>query len=241
MRGERSMRRIGRREALGAIGTLGAALALGGRGAQARAALKCIAVPELTEGPFFVDEKLNRSDLTTGTNDPFVVNGIPLALDLSVYEMSGDSCTPLRGAQVDIWHANAEGFYSDEPSARIQRKRTIGEKYLRGYQLTDGAGAVRFTTIYPGWYVGRTIHIHFKVRTVPLPNTERYEFTSQLFMEDSLNDVVVAQPPYNTRGERRIRNSNDGIYRRAGSQLLLDVKPATRGYVGTFAIGLRTS
>jgi protocatechuate 3,4-dioxygenase beta subunit len=200
--------------------------------------LSCVAAPALTEGPFFVDEGLNRSDLTAGTAEPFVVNGLPLRLKLAVYRISGNSCTPLSGAQVDVWHASAEGVYSDEASGSIQSKNTLGETYLRGYQVTDDSGAVEFLTIYPGWSISRTIHIHFKVRVFTLSGQQAFEFTSQLFMADALNDVVLAAAPYNTRGTRRVRNTNDSIY---SGQLELVMQPVEVGYVGTFTIGLQTS
>jgi protocatechuate 3,4-dioxygenase beta subunit len=165
-----------------------------------------------------------------------------LALEIGVFQVNGGTCAPLVGSQVDIWHASAEGVYSDERSGRIQDKDTVGEKYLRGYQRTGPTGAVTFATIYPGWYAGRTIHIHFKVRTVARARRASHDFTSQLFFDDAINDAVLARSPYNTRGSRRVRNSNDGIYRRSGgSVLLLDARPARdgKGYVGSFNIGLR--
>jgi protocatechuate 3,4-dioxygenase beta subunit len=101
---------------------------------------------------------------------------------------------------------------------------------------------VTFATIYPGWYAGRTIHIHFKIRIVARSGRASHDFTSQLFFDDAINDAILARPPYNTRGSRRVRNSNDGIYRRGGgSLLLLDARRAAegKGYVGTFNVGLR--
>jgi protocatechuate 3,4-dioxygenase beta subunit len=230
---------VGRREVLGTLGAFGAAMVVGWGGEERPAAmdagaLDCVVNPELTEGPFFVDEALERSDLTSGTREPSVIKGLPLLLKLGVYGVSGGSCTPLRDAQVDVWHASAQGFYSDER-----------EKYLRGYQVADRDGAVKFTTIYPGWYAGRTVHIHFKVRTFSGPGKTALEFTSQLFMDDAITDIVLADYPYNTRGPRRVTNANDRIYRRgaAGSRLTMDLRSTAGapGYVGTFRIGLRTS
>jgi protocatechuate 3,4-dioxygenase beta subunit len=195
--------------------------------------LHCVVTPSETEGPFFVDEKLNRSDLTQGTSEPFVVNGMPLALTWAVYTVAGSACTPLPGAQLDVWHASAEGVYSDEPSGAIQSKDTTGESYLRGYQLTDADGAAHFQTIYPGWYPGRTIHIHFKVRW------HGYEFTSQLYIDDAINDEVMAQAPYNTRGDRTVRNLDDSVFAGGVDGLALAVQKSTRGYIGNFAIGLQ--
>jgi protocatechuate 3,4-dioxygenase beta subunit len=234
---------MGRRELVGALGAMGAAFVLPSRAAsKAGAALDCVVVPELTEGPFFVEEKLERSDLTAGTSEPFVTKGVPLLLEVGVYQVNNGACAPLVGSQVDIWHTSAEGVYSDERSGRIQEKDTVGEKYLRGYQRTGPNGAVTFATIYPGWYAGRTIHIHFKIRNPARSGQASHDFTSQLFFDDAINDAVLARPPYDTRGSRRVRNSNDGIYRRGGgSALLLDARPAPggKGYLGTFNVGLR--
>src|SRR5215470_346142 len=113
----------------------------------------CVLDPSLTKGPYWVDEKLDRSDITEGKA------GVPLALEIAVYAYASGSCTPLSGAQVDIWHCDATGSYSD-----VSANNTVGQKFLRGYQATDANGVARFTTIYPGWYSGRTVHIHVKVR-----------------------------------------------------------------------------
>ena len=115
---------------------------------------------------------------------------------------------------------------------------TVGQKFLRGYQLTDARGAVRFVTVYPGWYPGRTVHIHLKIRTDPLAR-RGFEFTSQLYFDDALTDRIHAGAPYAARGQRRIRNRDDGIFRRGGDQLTLATVESTGGYAAPFAIGLR--
>ena len=236
---------MGRREALGTLGALGAGLVFPARAANPPrdgVAPDCIVVPEMTEGPFFVEEKLERSDLTTGTAEPFVTKALPLLLQIGVFQAKGRACSPLVGAQVDIWHASAEGVYSGEASGDIQDKDTSGENYLRGYQRTDENGAVSFKTIYPGWYPGRTVHIHFKIRTLSKPGRPAFDFTSQLFFDDALNDLILSKPPYNTRGERRKRNSNDGIYRRGhGATLLLNAKESrdAKSCAAAFNIGLQ--
>jgi hypothetical protein len=191
----------------GSGGGTGSNLDLAGVDGLDPGSLSCIVTSAETEGRFFVDEKLNRS------------------------------CTPLEGAQVDVWHASAEGVYSDEPSGSIQSKSTVGETYLRGYQLTDAIGQVAFTTIYPGWYMGRTIHIHFKVRTFS-GGTKAYEFTSQLFIDDAMNDVALAAAPYKTRGARSVRNATHNIYGSVGGKLLLAMQEVGAGYAGVFRIGL---
>jgi protocatechuate 3,4-dioxygenase beta subunit len=188
----------------------------------------------LTEGPYFVDERLNRSDIRTDPTTGAVSAGQLLVLNFNVSRVSGNSCAPLTGAYVDIWHCDAAGSYSDVRDAGFD---TRGRKYLRGYQVTDGSGAVQFQTIYPGWYSGRAVHIHFKIRLFTGAQ-ETYEFTSQLFFDDSFTDQVHAQSPYNAKGSRDTRNSRDGIYSNGGSQLALNVSQSGQGYAATLDIGL---
>lgn len=95
----------------------------------------------------------------------------------------------------------------------------------------------RFTTIYPGWYPGRAVHIHFKIRS-DASASSAYEFTSQLFFDDALTDQVHAQAPYSAKGQRALRNSGDGIYNQGGSQLVLNVTENSDGYAGVFDIAL---
>jgi protocatechuate 3,4-dioxygenase beta subunit len=99
--------------------------------------------------------------------------------------------------------------------------------------LTDINGLAQFTTIYPGWYQGRTVHIHFKIRI------NAYEFTSQLLFDDSLTDQVFTQLPYSQKGQRSVRNADDGIYQNGGRQLLLNVTPGKDFYSTGFNIGLQ--
>jgi protocatechuate 3,4-dioxygenase beta subunit len=229
-----------RREALALLGAGGlAALAAGSRGLRPAAAAgpaACVARPALTEGPYFVDEKLNRSDIRPDPSDGSVRPGAPLRLALRVSRLAAGACTPLPAALVDLWHCDALGVYSDvaDPGGA-----TVGKKFLRGYQVTDGDGLVRFTTIYPGWYQGRAVHIHFKIRSAA-GGGRAHEFTSQLFFDDALTDEVHGRLPYTARGQRRLRNARDGIYRDAGAQLTLVVAPATPGYIASFDLALET-
>ena len=187
----------------------------------------CIVRPAVTEGPYFVDEKLNRSDIRSDPASGAVKAGAPLALTFLVSRVTGSACAALSGATVDIWHCDALGVYSDATDPSFNTK---GQKFLRGYQTTDASGQVQFTTIYPGWYQGRAVHIHFKIRTTTS------EFTSQLFFEDALNTQVFAQSPYSQKGTQGImRNAADGIY---NSQLLLSATKSGNAYAATFDIGL---
>jgi protocatechuate 3,4-dioxygenase beta subunit len=199
----------------------------------------CIVRPEMTEGPYFVDEQLDRSDIRVEPSDGSVKEGAPLVLALNVSEVASDRCTPLAGAQVDVWHCDALGVYSGVTD-QGEGFNTEGMKFLRGYQVTDESGVARFTTIYPGWYTGRAVHIHFKIRTGAAAE-QSYEFTSQLFFDDALTDQVHAQEPYASKGQRDQLNNTDGIFQNGGDQLLLAPAAAENGYNATFAIGLDLS
>ena len=193
----------------------------------------CVVSPALTEGPYFADVKLNRADIRSDPSDGSVKEGTPLQLTLHVSQVGSAGCTPLAGATVDIWHCDALGVYSD-----FQAEGTAGKMFLRGYQVTDANGTVQFTTIYPGWYRGRAVHIHFKVRS-SADASKSYEFTSQFFFDETITDKVHAQQPYATKGLNRLKNENDNIYQSGGSQLLLAPTEANGSYAATFDIGLQ--
>jgi protocatechuate 3,4-dioxygenase beta subunit len=195
----------------------------------------CIVRPAQTEGPYFVDERLDRSDIRSDPNTGEVQAGTPLTLELLVSRLDGTACTAFAGALVDVWHCNAQGAYSDVSDPRFD---TTGQEWLRGYQVTDANGLARFATIYPGWYEGRTVHIHFKIRTDP-DQASGFDFTSQLYFDDSLSDQVFAVEPYAAKGERGTRNENDGIFVEGGDQLTLPVEPDGSGYRTRFEIGLQ--
>lgn len=196
----------------------------------------CIVKPALTEGPYFVDEKLNRSDIRSDPSDNSMRPGAQLNLTFQVAKISGSGCVALAGATIDVWHCDALGVYSDSSDPNFGS--TKGKKFLRGYQTTDANGLASFTTIYPGWYQGRAVHIHFKIRTKTSTGAA-YDFTSQFFFNEALTDQVHAQSPYAAKGQGRLHNERDGIYQGGGSQLLLN--PAKTGdvYASTFAIGVQ--
>lgn len=226
-----------RKSALRILGALSGSVALfgraGGKSKAAAASVSCTLTPEVEIGPFFVDEQANRSDLTSGTPDRYVTQGVPLSLTLRIYTVSGArGCTALPRARVDVWHADANGVYSEE--AVLQ---TSAQRYLRGYQITDRTGAVRFQTVYPGWYPGRTVHIHVMIRSFSPSGAAAKRYTTQLYFDDTLTDRVTARAPYNTRGLRSMRNAADSLYVR-GTQLSLT--PRDAGYAADFSIGLKT-
>src|SRR5258706_13803985 len=205
--------------------------------------LACIASPSMTEGPYFVDELLNRVDIRTDPTDNSVRDGVPLKLAITIFSVDGSTCTPLKGAQVDIWHCDAAGLYSDEAANNTQ-----GKKFLRGYQVTDDNGLVNFTTIYPGWYRGRTVHIHVKVRTFSADGKQSYAFNSQFFFDETLSDEVYAQAPYSARGKRDTTNATDMVFTGSdqgsadphdiGEKMLITLTKDADGYTSKVNMGV---
>jgi protocatechuate 3,4-dioxygenase beta subunit len=193
----------------------------------------CVLTAGLTEGPFFVDEKLNRSDIRTDPGSGVVSAGIPLALTFNVSRAANGACTPLTSAYLDVWHCDSSGTYSDVSGS--------SRKFLRGYQVTDANGVAAFTTIYPGWYSGRAVHIHFKLRLYA-GSSKTYEFTSQFFFDDTLTDSVYTQSPYSSRGSRSTRNASDGIYNSLSANdkagLTLQTSKTAEGYAGVINLGV---
>jgi protocatechuate 3,4-dioxygenase beta subunit len=233
---------LNRREMLALCGATAAAAALAGCAGGAPVSYTqtnvagCVVSPEQTEGPYFVDEKLNRSDIRTDPSDNSVRPGVPLRLALHVSQIAGNACQPLPGATVDIWHCDASGAYSDVQDNPGEFGDMRGKKFLRGYQVTDADGKVEFQTIYPGWYRGRNVHIHFMIRTDPKSEVG-HEFTSQLYFDEAVTDQVHSQAPYAQKGRRDTTNSNDGIYRRGGKDLMLQLTKDGQGYVGAYKVG----
>jgi len=207
--------------------------AAGGTTGSTSGSATCVLTASLTEGPYFVDEKLNRSDIRTDPTTGVVSAGIPLSLTFNVSRVANSACTPLTGAYLDVWHCDAAGVYSDVSGSTRQ--------FLRGYQITDVNGVAAFSTIYPGWYSGRAVHIHFKLRLFAGATTT-YEFTSQFFFDDTLTDSVYTQSPYSSRPGRDTRNANDGIYNSLSTTdkagLTLQTSKTSDGYAGVINLGV---
>jgi protocatechuate 3,4-dioxygenase beta subunit len=188
-------------------------------------------VPELTEGPYYLDTNLERSDIRVETATGVAVDGATLELGWVVSQVDGDACMPLEGVIVDVWHCDALGVYSGVQGA-------AGQDFLRGFQRTDANGAAAFTTVYPGWYAGRAVHIHFKIRTDPDAEAG-FEFTSQLFFDDVLSQQVFSSGVYAAKGAQDQTNESDGIFNQSGGQTLLDVTQAGDTYRTTFQIAIQ--
>jgi protocatechuate 3,4-dioxygenase beta subunit len=227
MLGDRSSAAIRRRDALARIGAIAALAARIPSAHAAPAPPACVVRPAQTEGPFFVDQALERSDIRDGAE------GAPLRLAFNVSRISGATCAALAGARVDVWHCDAAGRYSGVAG----RTSTAGQRFLRGSQLSDADGAARFVTVYPGWYRGRAVHIHFKIRATDGGGQHR-EFTSQLYFDDALSRRVFAAAPYASRGQQWMRNADDFIYRDGGAQLMLAPRADDARYDAAFAIAL---
>ena len=183
----------------------------------ASGAVSCVLTPEMTEGPYYLPNERVRRDITEGRP------GTPLTLALTVVNAS--TCKPIRGAAVDIWHADALGVYSG-----VQGNTGT---FMRGIQRTDAYGVARFRTVYPGWYTGRAVHIHVKVH---LGGTVVH--TGQLFFPDAVSDAAYAKSPYSTRPGRDTRNAADSIFRNGGSRSLLRLHKSTTGYTGAITMGV---
>ena len=191
--------------------------------------------PEQTEGAFFKDFELYRNDLRVDSITKSVLSGISIQLIFHVLRVVQDQCTPLSGVKVDLWQCDLNGHYS---GFRNRGDDLCKENFLRGYPLTYSEGVAQFTTIFPGWYSGRTAHIHLKL-SMEVHHGKGYEFSTQLYFDDALTDHFYSSPPYDWLPERQVRNSNDRILRRrGGQQLMLDVSPAETGSSATFPIGL---
>ena len=222
---------VTRRQALGLFTT---PFLLAFAGCEAGASVKddepisgsCVVRPELTEGPYYLDAELLRSDIREDRA------GVPLALTFNVSRVVANACQTLPGAIVDVWHADASGDYSGVGSLRSAR-------FLRGIQQTGADGTAAFQTVYPGWYSGRAPHVHFKVRS-SAASTSAYEFTSQLFFDDDLSrDVYTSAAPYSARGAQNTTNGRDGIYAQGGSQMLVALTELSDGgYRAAFDIAL---
>jgi len=210
-----------RREALLALGGLGVGAAFGVRSllkpATAPAAPDCLLQRELTEGPYYLDLDLVRRNVKGDRR------GTPLALRFTVVDAS--SCTRLENAAVEIWHADAAGTYSGVSGD--------SGNFLRGIQRTNASGVARFDTIFPGWYRGRTPHIHMKVF---VSGDEVH--TGQVFFRPAVTKRIYAAGVYRSRGQADTSNGADSIYRSAGERALCSLTRKGSGYAGAMTIGV---
>ena len=217
---------LSRRQLLMAAGVSGLGVAYGARGLLVPdpAAAGCLLQRAVTEGPYYVDLDLDRRDIRGGRR------GIPLTLRFAV--LNATTCRPIKNATVEIWHADASGAYSGVAGN--------GGTWLRGIQRANVRGQVRFETIFPGWYPGRTPHIHMKVF---VSGSEIH--TGQVFFPPAVMRSVYGRGRYAARGAPTSANANDGIYRQAGARAVLGVRSkgdsSSDGYSGSLPIGVNPS
>lgn len=188
-------------------------------------AASCSLTPQETEGPYYFDVDSIRGDIREDRP------GTPLRLAMRVL---GTTCAPIANAVVDIWHCDAGGIYSGFESASQGRGgsgRTDQKTYLRGAQVTNADGIVQFMTIYPGWYRGRTVHIHFKVHL-----DKRTVLTSQLYFDESVTDKVYAKEPYTVHTGRDRRNTDDQIFE---DSLIMTLREDGDGYLGIMSVNVQ--
>jgi protocatechuate 3,4-dioxygenase beta subunit len=234
-------RLFSRASALGLLGGAAGLLVNGSGGETAEAASNaCAVTPEGEIGPFFVDDgssRFNRSDVRSNLDGTRTQAGVPLTLTLQVYDTRA-ACAPMSGVQVDLWHCNASGVYSAEAA-----EGTSSQTWLRGYQISGSNGTVTFTTIVPGWYRGRTTHIHLRVRSKygSASSPDDGSNTTQLFFPQAvINEISTSVAQYRTRGINLRTNESDYVYRsetKGKTELVLSGSSGS-GYVGSVSIGL---
>jgi protocatechuate 3,4-dioxygenase beta subunit len=264
-------RKITRREAVGAAGSVGVAYLLAASGlpvvlelldaapAAAASASSVVVTPSMTEGPYWIDEMLRRFDVRGNTSSASsrsgtLQAGVPLTLKINVLDSSGGR--PINGAHVDIWHANAYGLYSDEGQQQTgggtTNGNTQGQNFLRGYQVTGidaginaspVGGQVSFKTIWPGWYQGRAIHIHVRVRTYDASGAVATNYTTQIFFSDKDNSTVLTgAAPYRSRSPQSdpTTDENDNVLTKTAdaTNIVSVAGTVAGGFAATFNIGL---
>ncbi|WP_405767919.1 intradiol ring-cleavage dioxygenase [Streptomyces sp. NBC_00080] len=205
----------------------------------------------VTEGPYYLDGALVRKDITEGKS------GVPLTLRLTVVDAT-DGCTPVSGAAVEIWHCDAWGYYSgyttanpggSAPAESEDGSTADDDTYLRGYQIANANGVVKFETIFPGWYTPRTCHIHLKVHTGGQKEDGTYEggkvnYTGQLFFPDDTAEEIFTLEPYSKHSGSYTTLDNDMVYDGGGtSSGLLTLKAVhkadpSEGYKGSITLGV---
>jgi protocatechuate 3,4-dioxygenase beta subunit len=193
-----------------------------GPAAVASGAVSCVLSPEQTEGPYYIPDERVRRNITDGHP------GTPMLLRTTVVDAS--TCRPIRRAAVDVWHADAAGVYSGFGSG------AAGRTFMRGVQRTDARGLAVFRTVYPGWYPGRTVHIHVKVHI-----GGNVVHTGQLYFPEAITNTAYKKSPYSSRPGRDTRNATDSVYRNGGKRSMLTVRKDGGIYVASITMGVHRS
>jgi protocatechuate 3,4-dioxygenase beta subunit len=268
---------VSRRRVLAVGGLSAAAVGLGTAGlGRARSALAtsetagvtsatsaasvCVLSPEVTEGPYYLADSLIRRDITEGKA------GLQLILDVQVVDTTSD-CKPLDDVAVEIWHCDAWGYYSGytdkSPGGEVPPYDNVGDPNtnLRGYQITNPNGRVRFQTIVPGWYSPRVTHIHCKVHTggsiEKIDGGKTYEggktvHTGQFLFPDDICEAYSVVEPYSQHKLQLTTLTSDQVYNEAlqsgGNPATmvpafkqLQEDSVTAGYKATIVVGVDPS
>lgn len=189
----------------------------------------CMVYPAQTLGPCYAMGPANREDISDG------LGGLPVRLSFLVVQ--GTACKPVTDAIIDIWHSGSQGIYSAYATGTTCNPGMTDVKsmmFCRGTQMTDAMGRANFSTVFPGWYRGRTIHIHFTVRVGGKDSK-----TSQLYFEDKLVDEILAQGDYAARGKRDTNNTGDGIFKSGNAtpeQVLMNTAKRTDGVLHAWKV-----
>jgi protocatechuate 3,4-dioxygenase beta subunit len=238
-------RTLSRRGLIGILGGGVASVAFGARaldafGAENADVATCVLTPEVTEGPYWIDNKLTRYDVREGRP------GLPLVLRFAI--VNAKTCKPIRNADVEIWHADASGEYSGFDSGSSGGGPGFGggpqtkTRYLRGHQRSDARGYASFLTVFPGWYRGRTPHVHMKVH---VGSADRVVHTGQVFFNEAIEASVYRSGAYASRGQPDTPHARDSIFAEAGGSravVKLGRRPGgARGYLGKIMIGVATT
>jgi protocatechuate 3,4-dioxygenase beta subunit len=238
-------RTLSRRGLIGVLGGGVASVAFGARaldafGADNADVATCVLTPEVTEGPYWIDDKLTRYDVREGRP------GLPLVLQFTI--VNAKTCKPIRNADVEIWHADASGEYSGFDGGSSGGGPGFGggpqtkTRYLRGHQRSNALGRAGFLTVFPGWYRGRTPHVHMKVH---VGSADRVVHTGQVFFNEAVQSSVYRTGAYRSRGQADTSHAEDMIYAQAGGSravVRLGRRPGgDRGYLGRIVIGVATT
>ncbi|GAB7108153.1 hypothetical protein JCM4814A_64670 [Streptomyces phaeofaciens JCM 4814] len=200
----------------------------------------CTLNAEVTEGPYSLDGALVRTDIREDKE------GFEVQYTFTVVDQAND-CAPLADALVEIWHCDALGEYSGFVGGNGHQEEDNGT-FLRGGQLTDSDGQCSITSIWPGHYVSRAVHVHMRVHTDVTLTDDSYTggdviHTGQLFFDQDINTEVQATSPYAANTTRETLLSADSIYDDGGASSGLLTLTAlgsgvSDGYKATLTVGV---
>ncbi|MCW8381904.1 intradiol ring-cleavage dioxygenase [Streptomyces justiciae] len=202
----------------------------------------CVLNAEVTEGPYSLDGALVREDIREDKE------GFEVQYTFTVVDV-GNDCAPLADALVEIWHCDHLGEYSGFVGGNGHTEDDNGT-FLRGGQMTDENGQCSITSIWPGHYVSRAVHVHMRVHTDVTLTDDSYTggeiiHTGQLFFDQDINTEVQATSPYTENTTQETLLENDSIYDDGGASSGLLTLTAlgssvSDGYAATLTVGVNS-